>query len=465
MDQSNSIWDVGEIDPSAYYRKFFGFDPARERIFLPKGYKYEIFFPLERDPELYHAGVIIGARVEVTGSESSPLIHNRIVFQRGKLEACVKCVHTAICTRPLIEALDAGEDKIIEWAQSTETRSWDSVNLPPEEHFISLKSYVEGLATMGIRQVIGIAYYNQKMFPETLPFGFNGMMQRQIIQALREVAPSATQAIIREFIIELAEGVPPDWFNLRLPIIDEIYDIKDILLGDPRVFEIIDSCTRSLNLRVLAVSHPRTHPDIIKTIEQDPCYPEYKAKAALKEQWRKKTPEYYFKIVIAGGSNQTRNVICNNLYENRFSGDTQLTVGVSIGIRNILVQEAIHTRLIFYNLTNDPRFRFLMPEFCRGAKAAIICYDVTDHHSFFEDVPLWLQIVRQENRTNLQVFLLGYNYNRPPAEHEITVESAENYAREWGCTQNIMLPLNPGRNVEEIILHIVERTIASLQQE
>ncbi len=450
MDEKESDYGAVEGNTSAYYRKFFGFDPIRERINLQKGFKYETFFPLENDPELHHAGVMIGARVEVQGKGNSRQIHNRIVFKREDKESCVNCVHTAICSLTAAEALNADESRIMELARSTESRP---VDLAPADHFVSLKSYVEGLAALGIRNVIGIAYHDQDAYMENLPFGFNGMMQRQIIQALRTIAPSATQALVREFIIGLAEGAPADWFNSRLPAIDEIYNLKEIILSDPRVFEIIDSYTRSLNLRVLAVCYKKTHPAILETITHDPNYDEYRSKAALKEA-SAKTPQYYFKVVVVGGTTQARNAICNGFYEQRFAGDTQLTIGASIGIRNIGIRN-IHTRLIFYNLSDAVRFRFILPDFCRGAKAAIICYDITDEKTFFVDVPYWLKLVRQRNGPGLQVFLLGYNFKKT-SEQQITSEIANRYAQEWGCTQNIMISSHLGYNIDETVQAVAE---------
>ena len=448
--RESEVIATGSDSTSKYYRKFFGFDPDHERILLQNGFKYEAFFPLENDPELHHARVSIGARVEVESNKTTPIIKNRIIFKRKSREACVNCVHTAICAIPVEDALDASAEKIVELAHSTESKP---INLSPEDHFVSLKSYVEGIASLGIRQMIGIAYYNKDLYAENLPFGFNTLMQRQVISALRMVAYSATQALVREFIIGLAENAPKEWFNNRLPVIDEIYNLKEIILSDPQIFEIIDSSTQSLNLRVLAVSYKKTHPAITRFIARDPRYNEYRSKGALKET-SAISPEYYFKIVILGGGDVARNAICNRFFERRFSGDTQLTIGASIGVRNISVQNNVHTRLIFYNLSDAERFRFIIPDFCRGSKAAIICYDVTDRRTFFEEVPKWLQIVRRHNDPSLQVFLLGYNWDA--VEHQIDQETADQHAREWGCTQNIMISALLGYNIEETVQVVAE---------
>ncbi len=114
-----------------------------------------------------------------------------------------------------------------------------------------------------------------------------------------------------------------------------------------------------------------------------------------------------------------------------------------------------HTRLVFYNLSDAARFRFIISDFCRGAKTAIICYDVTIWESFFKDVPYWLQIVRQQNGPDLQIILLGYNFDST-AEHQITLEIADRFAHEWGCIQNIMVSSRLGYNIDETVQAVAE---------
>lgn len=205
------------VDPAdrEYYREVHGFDPVTLREPLNRRgthYRYEKGFPLASDPAMHAAGVTIWARVDVLGEK----IRNRIVFKRGRREAAVTCVHTAILSLESGEARHLTDEDIVELAHSTEHRN---VNIVPEEHFASLKSYVAGVAELGLANLMGTVYYSQE-FARRLPFGFNALMQRQVVVALRAVSPRAAQALFTNLIFDLAENVPVAWFDEQLRVFD-----------------------------------------------------------------------------------------------------------------------------------------------------------------------------------------------------------------------------------------------------
>ncbi len=253
-----------------YYRQTHGFNPRSEAILIPKTpgyYKYESLFDLTQDRPLKEAGVYIGARVEV-----KERIYNRIFFRRGNKESTVDCVHTAICTIGAQDALslvdsieeDANNVKsLLERAISTEMRP---VFLPPEEHFVSLKSYVAGIAEMGLVQVMFAAYHSDGVNPETLPFGFNCHLQRQLARALRDVAPTSTMTIVRDLVIELVQSVPEDWFRTRLRLLDEMYNIRTCILTDPVVFDAVYSAAPCQELLLFGAQFQDLHPAVLNRI-------------------------------------------------------------------------------------------------------------------------------------------------------------------------------------------------------
>ncbi|HMF34410.1 MAG TPA: hypothetical protein VKK79_23510, partial [Candidatus Lokiarchaeia archaeon] len=225
------------ISPSdrQYYIATFGFDPVKNLMANTKQgnltCKYETFFRLLNDPELDVAGVQIGARVAFSSDKRK--IQNRIVFAKGNIEGCVTCVHTAICSIDAEQAFSAEDRDLIEMARTSEGKQ---IILTPEEHFVSLKSYVEGITALGIKNILGASYYTEGIDPESLPIGFNSAMQSQIIKALRAVAPSATDAIVREFMLNLSQVVPSQWFDDRFGLFNRLYNIDHVLFLDPAVF-------------------------------------------------------------------------------------------------------------------------------------------------------------------------------------------------------------------------------------
>ncbi|GAB4312275.1 MAG: hypothetical protein Kow0069_12980 [Promethearchaeota archaeon] len=254
-----------------YYRNVHGFDPVTSRIYPsknPRVFWYEQEFSLSADPPLDRAGVLICARVEVDGDS----ITNRIVFKkRGtRVESVVNCVHTAVCALDVKAASELrGDEKsrkrIVEMARSTELQP---VDLSPEEHFASLKSYVAGIAELGISKMLAASYHSD-IDPFTLPFGFNSAMQKQMVSALRKIAPEATRALVRQHVFYLAMHASRQWFDVRLSLLDNLYDLPNVLFSDPDTFLALDRLIRSTKLRVLAAKHPQVHPRIMAHLAKE----------------------------------------------------------------------------------------------------------------------------------------------------------------------------------------------------
>ncbi len=196
-------------------------------------------------------------------------IRNRIVFKRDDKESTVDCVHTAVCVFENASAIpqEDTDESILERAQSTEGRE---VRLSLAEHFASLKSYVAGVAELGIGNIMMTSYQSEDLNPMTLPFGFNAQMQAQILQALRKIAPAESCSLIRDHLVELATSVPPDWFVGHLTLFDDIYGLADTLFNEPQAFEVVDEVLKSYTFRLTAAKSPQAHPKVLDIIAQDP---------------------------------------------------------------------------------------------------------------------------------------------------------------------------------------------------
>ncbi len=171
----------------AYYRETWGFDPVADKKALPSLhevlYYYESSIPLEKDPELTSAGIMMCARVEVDAQGKS---HNRIVFTRGEKSAEIECVHTAVYTASASEIVDMPEGKL---KQLVASRRGKVVILPAWEHFVALKSFVSGIAAVGLLWLLDPIAQLQRDIPMTakttmdLPFSLELIMQIQHVLA------------------------------------------------------------------------------------------------------------------------------------------------------------------------------------------------------------------------------------------------------------------------------------------
>jgi Leucine-rich repeat (LRR) protein len=176
-----------------YYKNTWGFNPKAERIKIRDsndlviGFRYEEGFPLDNDPLLDENEVSIWARLDVIDDK----ITNYILFKHGDLESAINCVHTAINKISLeefnklkvskeeyVELSEDESSKLEELVISTENRP---VELSPEEHFVSLKSFTAGISDVGIGTLLA---YNNK---STTPLGFNSALIHQMYEALHRI--------------------------------------------------------------------------------------------------------------------------------------------------------------------------------------------------------------------------------------------------------------------------------------
>ncbi|GAB4329631.1 MAG: hypothetical protein Kow0069_37180 [Promethearchaeota archaeon] len=218
-----------------YYQRVHGFNCIPERVAHgvtgEVRLRYEEGFPLKADPTLDKAGVKIFARVDFTPDGFSS--QNRIVFKQGGLESSVQCVHTALCVARPKDAFELVLDdgtRVVEMARSTE--GWPVV-LPPEEHFVSLRSYVAGVAELGLGNMLLASYHPGNPFdPSCVPFGFNSTMQRQVTVALKKLAPLAFDEFVRSVVLELVATVPVEWVIRRFNALDDLINVRSVLYSD-----------------------------------------------------------------------------------------------------------------------------------------------------------------------------------------------------------------------------------------
>jgi hypothetical protein len=301
-----------------YYRQVWGFDPVAGRIALAGGhYRYAAEFPLARDPGLNAAGVVIAA--EVTFSEGNR-VYNHIVFHRGAREARVNCTHTVIYSGSMEDALTLAEDGILDGrrtrAEQVHFARAGTATLPPEEHFVALKSYVSAIAETGIEVLLGggnTPEWDGRDLGLSQPFGFNAAMRSQVVGALRAVAVNATNMILRNIFAELAITAGTAWMSTRLPLLDGIYfhslmqrsrlpsfiwlaglsaPFAEFLVEDPTFFEMMYEAAPLTSLVRVAVFWPSTPPAVFEFLAENVPPEDWVAPARARPDYWSGTPEF-----------------------------------------------------------------------------------------------------------------------------------------------------------------------------
>jgi small GTP-binding protein len=132
--------------------------------------------------------------------------------------------------------------------------------------------------------------------------------------------------------------------------------------------------------------------------------------------------QYIYKLVVAGEGGVGKTTLVIRYCEGIFKHDTRTTVGVGFASKEVKV-EGERIKLQIWDFGGEERFRFILPQYCRGANAAILAFDTTRFQSL-KNLPEWLDIVRS-NAGDVPIVLVG---TKVDVQEKRTVKSDEGEA-------------------------------------
>jgi Ras-related protein Rab-11A len=133
--------------------------------------------------------------------------------------------------------------------------------------------------------------------------------------------------------------------------------------------------------------------------------------------------------VIIGESGVGKSNLMTRYVNNEFSEDTASTVGVDFLLKTMRIQNT-DMKIQFWDTAGQERFRAIARPVYRGAKGAMIVYDITNQISF-NHLPMWLQEVRNYAPSDVVIILVG-NKTDLEAERVVSLETAKQFSAENG---------------------------------
>lgn len=134
-----------------------------------------------------------------------------------------------------------------------------------------------------------------------------------------------------------------------------------------------------------------------------------------------------FKIIIIGDSGVGKTNILSRYIKNSFSFDTRSTVGVEFGAKKIEVN-GIKVKSQIWDTAGQERYRSITNTYYKGAKGALVVYDVSKRDSF-ENINKWVNELRMNGEKDVIIVLVG-NKNDLIEERTVSTEEGELKAKE-----------------------------------
>lgn len=112
-----------------------------------------------------------------------------------------------------------------------------------------------------------------------------------------------------------------------------------------------------------------------------------------------------FKLVLIGDSGVGKTNLANRYVFNKFNYENHTTIGVEYFSKNIVIDD-IKIKVHIWDSAGQERFRSITKCYYKGAKGALIVFDITKPETF-ENTLKWLDELMVESDKDLVVYLIG----------------------------------------------------------
>ncbi len=128
-------------------------------------------------------------------------------------------------------------------------------------------------------------------------------------------------------------------------------------------------------------------------------------KQIIIEDSKEDSEDYSIKIVIVGDSSVGKTNLLNRFVQNEFSNDSRATVGVELSTKTYKVNGKI-IKFHFWDTAGQERFKSITSAYYKGAKGAIIVYDITNKDSFLH-LDKWIREIKEQLGKNFNCIICG----------------------------------------------------------
>src|SRR5271157_41947 len=164
--------------------------------------------------------------------------------------------------------------------------------------------------------------------------------------------------------------------------------------------------------------------------------------------------DFCWKLIVGGQGGVGKTTILYRFIHNEFLEDTKYTVGVQFHTQAV-ERQGKKISLVLWDLGGQERFRFIQPEYVKGADGAFICFDLSRYMTL-EGIREWIIMFRQ-NVPRVPIVLVGTKLDLVDKDAQKSIFDAANSM----VSENSLLAFIPtssklGINVNETIYYMID---------
>ena len=166
--------------------------------------------------------------------------------------------------------------------------------------------------------------------------------------------------------------------------------------------------------------------------------------------------EEKFKVVVVGDSGVGKTNLIKRFILNEFSLDSKATVGVEFISKNYNINNKI-IKIEIWDTAGQERYKSITSAYYKGAKGAMIVYDVTNQTSF-NNIDKWYFEIKEKASKNINLMLIG---NKTDLNKVICREDAINKAKSLNIPV-METSANNSSNVKEAFYDLIKEMYKSV---
>ncbi len=157
------------------------------------------------------------------------------------------------------------------------------------------------------------------------------------------------------------------------------------------------------------------------------------------------------KIFVAGEGGVGKTTLIKRYTEGRFVPDTLMTIGVEFAVKKLPHFDDLTLQI--WDLGGEDRFRFILPNYCRGASGGLLVFDLSRFLTF-TNLDDWITLLRGVV-PKAPIILVGTKADLP--NRAVDREQIEEYVDTHQLLSYIETSSKTGKNVDELFDFLVKK--------
>jgi small GTP-binding protein len=161
------------------------------------------------------------------------------------------------------------------------------------------------------------------------------------------------------------------------------------------------------------------------------------------------------KLVVGGDGGVGKTSILYRFINNSFMENIQMTIGVQLQSREVEWNGSKIT-LVFWDLSGQERFRFVLPSYCNGASGAFILFDMSDTETLAR-INEWFDLFRRNLPPGAPIVFVGTKMDLVTEEQAgIINDAAIKFCQAYGAIAYVPTSSKTGQNVNNVVEYMMD---------